>query len=285
MFNVIYVGGTKGAFLCYFLCRFSKYEGPIAENPFSTDGTVHRSAQFYGALPHYHEDYITRHPNVQGLPCVVPSLNTWPHYLYWLLSSKIRAGNVGADPDLLWQKTKSECKKIKGLEEDAWNLQNMHYVGHADEKFTKTEIRNWYKQHFDNDLEDFGMYKSHKEFENNKWFGRQKTKRFDFEAFYDWRLFKEEISLISDMFSLEIDFTRENEMIELYDQSIANDNLMAQVNEIKKVLAKIKAGEHAEVPKLNVVCEAFLQAQVEKIKGTKIIIGDEFCSSTKGLMS
>jgi len=114
MFNVIYLPGTKGALLCYFLCKFSRHGLETDDNPFDTDGTVHRYVQS-NRLPAFHADFITHMIKKTDMPCVVLSLNTWTDYLYYLLSLKIRAGNINADPDLLWKRSKEECEKTKGL--------------------------------------------------------------------------------------------------------------------------------------------------------------------------
>jgi len=281
MFKIIYAGGTKGAFLCYFLCKFSNFDIDI-ENPFAPDGTVHKAGQA-GVLPQFHEDFIQDNPEKENLSLVVLSLNTWTHYLYYLLSCKIRAGNTGADPDYLWQKSKDECKKIKGLEEDIWNLQNMHYTNHNKSKFSKKEIRNWYKQHFDNRLENFAMYKSHKNFENNPWFKKQNVYKIDFEAFFDWKIFRKEIENADGKLNIGIDFTREKEMIELYKKSIEKDYIIAQCIEINHIVKRIYSKEHVSIPDLNVVCEAYLLSQIEKAIKRKLDIGEKFYTSTKGL--
>lgn len=282
MFKIIYIGGTKGAFLSYLLSYFSNRIRHTDANPFNPeDGTVHLWGYNNGGLPAYHENFIIENKNVSNINCVIPTLNSWLHFLYFMLASKIRAGNINANPDYLWQKSKSDCGEIEGLKEDVWNLQHKHYIGHKKDRFTKQEIRNWYKQHFDDKLENFSLYKQHKNFENNPWFIKQNCYFFDFEAFFDWSIFQHEVKKIDKKFLLGIDFERSQDMFELYKESIKNDYIVQQVIDIKKIIKKLERREQSLIPKMNVVCEAFLLSTFEKIYRSKLDIGDEFYTKTK----
>jgi len=160
----------------------------------------------------------------------------------------------------------------------------MHYTAHNKDRFTKKEIRDWYRQPFYNKLESFFMYKEHKNFESNQWFNKQNVYRFNFDGFYSWTSFKQELIGIDKTLSIGVDFTREDEMIDLFEKSIEKDTIISQVIKIKKIIERLQQGQHSPVPQLNVVCEAFLLIEIERLRNSKIDIGDVFPVSTQELV-
>jgi hypothetical protein len=285
--NIVYVGGTCGAFLSFFLNKFSILTPDIEQYPFNKNGTVHdlRLNEKFLICQHWHENFIQKNINRKNLNVCAIFLNENFSYLYYTISCMIRARNANNNPDFLWQKTKEECLSIKGTDIDMKNLIENHppFKNHKDIKFSKKEIRDWYLQIWRQKIEDYSLYQQHKNFKNDIFFTKQKTFCFPFESFLYWDIFKNSINKLNEIYGLGLDFKKEQEMKKLFEESIKVDYCRQQVINVEEITKALKLKKNIEIKELNVMCEAYLISDIEKNYKISLPSEEIFFQNTKDL--
>ena len=264
MLNIIYRAGTFGAFLKYFLDKFSTQTPEITKDPFTKHGTSHvlkDGVDFSNKIQAYHQHFINDNEGEEGLPICMILPNTEKHFLFMKKSIWYRANDLKVSPDDLWKKAVGEMpewlqmkakaiKKLYDIKEDA------HFSW-----IPKFIVRDWYKLEFLANLKDTHNYQWIQTLKEHQFFKKQKTYHFDMEAFFDWQTFIETISELDDFFGLSLDFERKDEMQEIFLTGISLDKIRQECNLVEDV---INHGKDGSLKDLDVATEAFIYAHYEK---------------------
>ena len=111
MLNIIYRAGTFGAFLKYFLDKFSSKTPEITKDPFTKQGTSHvlkDGRDFSKKIQAYHQHFINDNQGETDLPICMILPTTEKHFLFMKKSIWYRANDLKVSPDDLWKKAVGE---------------------------------------------------------------------------------------------------------------------------------------------------------------------------------
>lgn len=288
--QIIYIGGTGGTFLNFFFNKFSKLTSDRNYYPFNDLGTVYNTKEDYQSIlcTNYHENFIDQNIDKKNLNVCPIFVNESIGFLYWELSCQIRAGQPLYNEDNLWKKTKEECSLIEKLKDTIYLLQNDYppLKNHRKEKFSKKEIRDFKLQRWRAGEKYSVLFKQMQNFKNNSWFQKQNVHAFYIESYFEWDLFLNKIIYLDNVFNLALDFKREEEMKNLFQEYIKVDYCKQQILHIKEILKAINDNKIIEIKELNVECEAYLISFIEKTFMIKkqIPSNDSFFKNTKELI-
>ena len=239
LLNIVFKGGTFGHFLRYFLERFSTRTPNIPILPFTDTGTSHvlKNKQLSGLIQRYHQSFINDNEGNTNLPICLIAPSTKKHFLYLKKAQWFRAGDSKISPDDLWKKAVGEMPtSLTDKVKEIIKLYDIKDTAH----FTwipKFIVRDWYKLEFLQDIEDTHNYRWFDTFKTHSFWEEQKVFHLDLETFFDWDAFVENITELDDMFGLALDFDRQAEMKEIFDQGLSLDVVRQECNLVEDVLA------------------------------------------------
>ena len=262
LLNIVFIGGTFGNFLKYFLERFSKKTPMMEKDPFTEIGTSHAltSKDFSGLIQKYHLGFINDNEGQTDLPICLIVASTKKHYLYLKQAQWFRAGDTKISPDDLWKKAIGEMpEQIKSHAMDIIKLYNIKETAHFS-WLPKFIVRDWYKCGFLMKQHDTYEYKFFEILKKHPFFKKQKTFELDLETFFYWKTFLENIKKMNDVFSLDLDFDRSEEMKEVFDRGLAMDKIRQECNMTDQVF---RNDSDIDFRGLNVATEAFIYAMAE----------------------
>src|SRR6056300_244170 len=105
LLNIIFLGGTFGNFLKFFLEKFSTKTPDMIGDPFTETGTSHevKDSNFSGLIQRYHSSFINDNRGEDNLPVCIISQSTRKHYLFLKKSQCSRGSDRKNSPDDLWK--------------------------------------------------------------------------------------------------------------------------------------------------------------------------------------
>ena len=263
LLNIVFIGGTFGNFLKYFLEKFSIKTPNIVGEPFTDLGTSHviKDNEYSGLIQKYHPQFINDNEGQTDLPVCLIVASTKKHFLYLKKAQWFRAGDIKVSPDHLWKKAIGEMpEQIKRYAMDIIKLYDIKETAH----FTwipKFIVRDWYKLEFLQELKDTYNHQYFDTLKNHPFFKKQNTYQLDLETFFDWETFIENIAELNDVFRLDLDFDRQAEMKKVFDKGLSLDFIRQESNLAIDVL---KNGTDDKLNNLDVATEGFIYAQIEK---------------------
>ena len=264
LLNIVFVGGTFGNFLNFFLEKFSTKTPEMYGDPFTEIGTSHDIGEqkYSGLIQRYHAPFITANQGESDLQVCIITPSTKKHYLYLKKAQWFRPYNRKISCDDLWKKAFGEMPKI--LKESAIQIKKIYSLKET-EHFTwipKFIVRDWYKLEFLHDLEDTYTYQLFETFKKHEFFNQQRVFELDLETFFHWETFIKNIKELDNFFGLDLDYDRHNDMKTLFDKGLELDEIRKECNLVESVL------EHKEddIPlnDLDVSTEGFIYAEMEK---------------------
>ncbi len=262
LLNIVFLGGTFGNFLKYFLEKFSNKTPNIVEDPFTDLGTSHaiKDTEYSGLIQKYHPQFINDNEGQTGLPICLIVASTKKHYLYLKQAQWFRGGDNKISPDDLWKKAVGEMSdKIKDHALDIIKKYDIKETAHFS-WLPKFIVRDWYKCDFLMKQNDTYEYQWVDTLKNHPFFKKQKTYQLDLETFFDWEIFLKNITELNDVFSLDLNFDRREEMKEVFDKGLSLDFIRQECNMTDDVFSN---EEDIEFKNLNVATEAFIYAEME----------------------
>ena len=261
LLNIVFQGGTFGNFLRFFLDKFSQLSPDLPGDPFTEIGTSHsvQDTKFSGLFQRYHASFINDNEGETRLPiCLIMPTNK-KHYLYLKQAQWFRVGNDKISPDDLWKKAIGEMpEQIKDNVMNIIKLYDIKETAHFS-WLPKFLVRDWYKLEFLQRLEDTHDYQWFNKLRSHPFFKKQKTYQLDLETFFDWETFLENITELNDVFGLDLDFDRKEEMKQLFDKGLSLDLIRQECNMTDEVFSN----DDVEFKNLNVATEAFIYAEIE----------------------
>jgi len=263
LLNIIFLGGTFGNFLKFFLEKFSTKTPDMIGDPFTETGTSHKvkDSNFSGLIQRYHSSFINDNRGEDNLPVCIISPSTRKHYLFLKKSQWYRGSDRKNSPDDLWKLAVGEMPtEMQLLAKEIIKLYDIKEVAHYF-WIPKFIIRDWYKLEFLKPLEDTYNHRNVQALKQHEFFKKQKTCHLDLEAFFDWETFIESITELDDMFGLALDYRRRAEMRELFDKGIQLDIIRQECNLVEAVLDK---GDDQPLNGLDVATEGFIYAETER---------------------
>tara|TARA_E500000331_G_C16658424_1_gene455980 strand:- start:11 stop:511 length:501 start_codon:yes stop_codon:yes gene_type:complete len=103
-------------------------------------------------------------------------------------------------------------------------------------------------------------YKLFEILKKHPFFKKQKTFELDLETFFYWKTFLKNIKEMNDVFSLDLDFDRSEEMKEVFDRGLEMDKIRQECNMTDQVF---RNDSDIDFRGLNVATEAFIYAMAE----------------------
>ena len=262
LLNIVFIGGTFGHFLKHFIEKFSNKTPDMVEDPFTELGTSHavKDNEYSGLIQKYHPQFINDNEGQTGLPICLIVASTKKHYLYLKQAQWFRAGDDKISPDFLWSKAIGEMpEQIKGHAMDIIRQYDIKETAHFS-WLPKFIVRDWYKSGFLMKQNDTYEYQYFDTLKNHPFFKKQKTYQLDLETFFDWETFLENITELTDVFGLDLDFDRTEEMKQVFDKGLSLDPIRQECNMTDDVF---RNDEDIEFKNLNVATEAFIYAEME----------------------
>lgn len=262
LLNIVYLAGTLGNFVRFFVDKFSKLTPDIIGDPFTEDGFAHNhTTSSRKKIMRYHASFLANNIDKTNLPVCVITASTFKHYLYIMQAQQFRAADFKKTHDLLWQKPIGEMpKQMKPYAEQIVKLYGIKDTAY----FTwipKFIVRDYFKLEFLKQQKQTYYYKYYKKFREHEFFSKQKVFEFDMEAFFDWQVFLNTMMQMDKTFKLQIDFAKKEQMQKVFDKSYGLDKIRKECNFAIEVLDN-KTEE--QIKSLNVCTEAFIYAEIEK---------------------
>ena len=122
-------------------------------------------------------------------------------------------------------------------------------------------VRDWFKSAFlEKKLTDTYDYQYFDALRNHPFFKKQKTFELDLETFFYWQTFLKNITELNDVFGLDLDFDKTEQMKEIFDRGLAMDRIRLECNLTDEVF---KNNSDIDFRGLNVATEAFIYAETE----------------------
>jgi hypothetical protein len=261
--NIVFQGGTFGNFLKYFLDKFSKHSPDIYSEPFTEIGTSHNidSRNFSGLIQRYHPSFIDNNKNETDLPVCLILPKSKKHYLYLKKAQWFRGGDRKMSPDHLWSTAVGELPDLQRREADKiMDLYDIKERSH----FTwipKFIVRDWYKLEFLLPLDQTYNYQYFDLLNNHPFFKVQKTFCLDLETFFNWDTLRNNLVKLNNVFDLELDFGRDDEMKYLFEKSWMLDTIRQECQLAEDVCDK---DLDVKFRGLDVSTEAFIYSEYEK---------------------
>ena len=275
--NIIYEGGCFGSFLKFFIDKFSKLTPEINKDPFTSSGTAHgmKKEDFSGRILKMHMSFCDINKGKKDLPvCMILPFqkNKNDHALIYLKSAQLYRCSDNdnlIDIDHLWQQPKDSIKtlsdhpitiSIVNYKQKICKLYNLP----KDTKYIpKFIVRDWYKKEFLNNLETTYEYKHFDLMKNYPYWKEQNMYHFPLECFFDSQYFMKEMRLMDTHFNLELDFERKQEMGQIFEKHLKLDQHRMKVITAVKLIEDLD--KNIDIPELDVVAEAYIYAQCEKM--------------------
>ena len=263
LLNIVFVGGTFGNFLKYFIERFSTKTPEMKDDPFTDTGTSHviGDKEYSGLVQKYHGSFINDNEGKTDLPVCIIVPTRPKHYLYLKQAQLFRAGDDKVSPDDLWKKAVGEMpERLKASAKKIKDLYNIEETAHF-HWLPKFIIRDWYKLEFLQKLEDTHDYQWFQTFKTHPFFKSQKTYQLDLESFFCVDTFLSSMAELDDVYQLDLDFDRMKEMRTLFNNGIELDKIRQECNMVESILDN---GQDVDFRDLNVATEAYIYAYYEK---------------------
>ena len=264
--NIVFLGGTYGNFLKFFIEKFSKLTPDIPiEGAFNDIGTFDISSKnikYSGKIQRYHAEFINDNFNETNLNIcqILPTKDC--SYLYLTAGTQYRGGNHKFLHDDLYNIKIEEQQEFYLKYVD--NIKKTYNINSINDKFPKFLVRDWLKLGFLDNLENNIIYKNFKTFAEHDFFKKQHTFQFPLESFFFFDLFLENLKRLDNFFNLCIDWDRLEEMHEFFYAMLKMDIIRNNFIETLKICESIDAGKILDIPCLAVIFEAYIYAYIEK---------------------
>ena len=261
LLNIVFVGGTFGNFLKYFLEKFSTNTPALDKDPFTETGTAHQlhKSDFSGLIQRYHASFINDNQEERDLPVCIITPTHRKHFLYFKKARLYRNGDTKIRMEEQWK------MKIKDMEE-RFQQQAKHMILLYDLKAMSDSsiiprfiVRDWYKQDFFRNLEETEEYKDFEMFKTHDFFKRQDTYQLDLEAFFDWQIFLDCLKEMDKRFGLSLDFSLESDMKKIFDKGYGLDKIRQECDVAEAILSDTVSDIDIDVD-----TEGFIYAELEK---------------------
>ena len=261
LLNIVFVGGTFGNFLKYFLERFSIKTPRMDKDPFTDTGTAHQlhKADFSGLIQRYHVSFINDNQGQKDLPICIITPSTRKHFLYFKKARLFRNGDTKVRIDDQWKKNVKDMDPR--FREQAKNIALLYDLkGIIDSSMIpRFIVRDWYKQDFFRNIEETDEYQYFEVFKTHDFFKRQDVYQLDLEAFFDWNFFLDNMKQMDERFNLQLDFSRESDMKQIFDKGYDLDKIRQECDLAEKILS-----DTVHDIDLDVDTEGFIYAELEK---------------------
>ena len=266
LLNILFIAGTFGSFLKFFLEKFSKLTPEIKSTPFTDTGTSHQIGkyQYSGLIQRYHQQFINDNVGEVNLPICIILPNTEKDFLFIKTAQWFRAGDQKNLPDYIWNRKISENKNSGVLKDAVDNICSLYNISLKDEHIPKFIVRDWYKLEFLKDITTTYNYQFFKTFKDHPFFRKQKTHHFPLDSFFDFDIFTKNIKELDLVFGLQLDFNRIKEMQDIFMQGYNLDTHRQQANMTIDIIENLSNDDNMLIPDLDVSFEGFIYAHIEK---------------------
>ena len=280
LLSILFHGGTFGNFLKFFLEKFSRKTPEMNLNPFNENGNAHNIPKevFSGLIQCYHSHFVNDNKEHKKLPVCLIMPNNKKDSLYLKKSQWYRAGDRKFSPNDLWQKPVGQISD--SLVDAVENIKALYRLEISEESYIpKFIVRDWYKLEFLLPLPDQYNYQWYQKFKYLDFFKQQKFFEFGLEGFFDWTTFMTQLKELDTLFTLDLDFSRHEEMKLWFDKGYEVEGVRQECDLAEDI---VNGAVMDNIPELDVSTEAFIYAELEKKHGfTQMPLTNHFFKSTK----
>ena len=284
--NIIYQPGFYGNFLRFVCEKFSRLCADIQQNPFLPNGTAHNyeNIRWSGLFNRQHLDFFDNANEKDAEVCLIRPVSD----IGRLLSKTLTIHRAGKDKD------RTDIDDIFKLPKKDLHISlvrmyddicEFYGLGRNGDVLPKYLVRDWFKLEWLADATLSYDQKLYGDLLDRPTVKEMSLMTFPLESFLDWNSFQKQLILMDEVFDLSIDFDRQDEMIELFEQGLSLDKERGAVKSCLEMIQAIENKTDQVLPRLNVILESFIMASVEKQNENFIFpLTDHFYSSTKEII-
>ena len=280
--DIIFVGGTFGNFLRYFIDKFSKSTPDILQNPFTEIGTSHNPKITYSDFVKcHHQEYILSNQQLEKINIALILPQTRLDFMYLDTAQQFRTRDNKYLPDHLWSKPVKDITSDDLLEKIT-KIIELYSLSDNLEKIPKFIVRDWYKLEYLKKLNDTYNFKFIKKLQEHDFFSKQNTSIVPLQSFFSFKEFQNMIVELDNRFNLCLDFQRLEDMEKIFQEGLELDILRQQALEVKKIIENIEKGLDYDIVPLDVSHEAFIYGYCERLnKNIQLPLGNNFFTNTR----
>jgi hypothetical protein len=253
--NVAYQGGSHGSFLRYFLDKFSSLTPEILENPFTKNGTAHKTIKISEKIKSYHPSKEYPHfQNTNEAHVLITVDNNNLLFLQRIVQT--RGGDNKVDLTKPFVKFPKQYIETFNINKEFYTLYNKNVD--EDTEIPKYIFRDYLKLSFLNVSEN-GFIKSQTNFLKQL---PKKTLFFPVNAFWDKDIFFKEINILNEKFNLKLILNNESE--EIFTIFLNNIKELPTRYRIQEAIDCLKNKKDYDLSKIDVVEQAYLSSYIEQ---------------------
>jgi hypothetical protein len=255
MIDIVFQGGTHGNFLRYFLDRFSSLTPEILEDPFTKNGTAHKTIQYSERFNRYHPNIDSPYfKNIDQQHILITVDNNDLLFLQRIIHK--RAGDLGVD--LTKNIIKFPAEYIKH-----YNVNTRFYELYNKEIKETTEIpkyilRDFLKLCFLNPNKDGFIDKQNRCLKELP----KKTLFFPVGAFWDKNKFFKEINILNKKLDLKLILDEKSEDIFTTFQN--NIEQLPTKFRCQEIVECLKNKKNYDLSQIDTVEQAYLSSYIEQ---------------------
>lgn len=255
MINIVFQGGTHGNFLRYFLDRFSSLTPEILEEPFTKNGTAHKTIRYSERFNRYHPDIDSPYfKNLDQQHILITVDNNDLLFLQRIIHK--RAGDFNVDLTKGTIKFPSQYIEKYNINPRFYELYNK--VIDETIEIPKYILRDFLKLCFLNPDKDGFIDKQNRYLKELP----KKTLFFPVGAFWDKDKFFKEIDILNKKLDLKLILDEKSEDIfTIFQNGIKEFTTKNRSNEIIDFL---KNKKDYEISNIDVVEQAYISAWIEQ---------------------
>lgn len=276
LLNIAFQGGTHGNFLRYFIEKFSQLTPELNELPFTDNGTSHKNIKFSKLIGRYHP--FTKFPYFKDhdIPHIFITVEE-NDILFLQRIVNMRAGDLKIDVNqetILVSANYIEFYRLKDKFKELYNIDIKENT-----TIPKFIFRDFFKKSFLNPKKD-GFVEINNCLLSNLPIN---CKLFPVNAFWDKKIFFENVKRISDQFDLQINLTKDAEQI--YEMFIKNLKEYPTKDRYLEIINAIQTKQNINIENIDTVEQAYLSAWLEKnYKFILVPLTNYFFKTTKEIL-
>jgi len=255
MINIAFQAGTHGNFLRYFLDRFSSLTPEIVENPFTENGTSHKTIKYSGKFKKYHpDDYRPYFQNIDQQHILITVDKDDLLFLQRIIHK--RAGDLNVDLTKEIIKFPHEYIKVYNVNPRFYELYNKEIDENVE--IPRYILRDFLKLNFLNTSHDGFILKQVKYMNELP----KKILFFPVSAFWNKDYFFTEINKLNEKLSLQLIIDEHSkEIFTIFLNKIEQLPTRFRCNEIIECL---KNKKNYDLSQIDTVEQAYLSSYIEK---------------------
>ena len=255
MINIAFQGGTHGHFLRYFLDKFSSLTPEIIEDPFTENGTSHKTIKYSKKFKRYHpNNYSPYFQNIDQQHILITIDNDDLLFLQRIIHRRTGDYNIDLTKDTI--KFSTEYIKEYNVNPKFYELYNKEI--NETIEIPRYIFRDFLKLNFLNTAYDGFINKQNKYMKEVP----EKTLFFPIGAFWDKNKFYKEIDILNKKLNLQLILDKKSE--EIFTTFLNKIEQFPTRFRCQEIIECLKNKKNYDLSKIDVVEQAYLSSYIEK---------------------